>query len=228
MNFLEDFKYGEIKLSGSILNVNPLEVHSKIVEADGLLDYIHIDVMDGLFVPNRTNGVAMYKEARRTENKPFDVHLMVEEPLRELSNFLGASIITFHVETIINEKTMTIDMEKFYEISREIRLMGAKVGIAIKPNTTINFLRNILNKVDLVLVMTVEPGYGGQKLIESTLTKIEMIREMGYMGLLEVDGGITTDNAIDVIQRGADVIVAGTALFDTDDVYDAAWRIKQK
>ena len=119
-------------------------------------------------------------------------------------------------------------MEKFYDISREIRRMGAKVGIAIKPNTTVSFLRNILNKVDLVLVMTVEPGFGGQKLIESTLNKIEKVREMGFNGMLEVDGGITKENAIRVIEKGANVIVAGTSLFGAEDVYDAAWTIKQK
>ncbi|MBR6253762.1 MAG: ribulose-phosphate 3-epimerase [Clostridia bacterium] len=225
---MEEFKYGDIKLSGSILNVNPLEVHSKIIEADGLLDYIHIDVMDGLFVPNRTNGIKMFKDNIRLENKPFDVHLMVEDPLRELSNYIGASIITFHIETLINSKTMQLDMDQFYDISREIKRMGAKVGIAIKPNTTVSFLRNLLNKVDLVLVMTVEPGFGGQKLIESTLNKIEKVREMGFEGMLEVDGGITPENALSVIQKGANVIVAGTSLFGADDVYDAAWTIKQK
>lgn len=228
MNYLENFKYGEIKLSGSILNVNPFEVHSKIAEADGLLDYIHIDVMDGIFVPNKTEGIKMFKENKRLENKPFDVHLMVDDPLRELSNFIGASIISFHVETLINSKTMQLDMEKFYDVSREIKRMGAKVGIAIKPNTTVSFLRNLLNKVDLVLVMTVEPGFGGQKLIEATLNKIEKVREMGFRGMLEVDGGITKENAIQVIEKGANVIVAGTSLFGADDVYDAAWTIKQK
>ncbi len=225
---MEGFKYGEIKLSGSILNVNPLEVHSKITEVDGLLDFIHIDVMDGIFVPNRTDGIKMFKDNKRIENKPFDVHLMVEDPLHEIINYIGASIITFHIETLINNKTMQLDMEKFYDISREIRRMGAKVGIAIKPNTTISFLRNIINKVDLVLVMTVEPGFGGQKLIESTLNKIEKVREMGFDGMLEVDGGITKENAIKVIERGANVIVAGTSLFGAEDVYDAAWMIKQK
>ena len=225
---MENFKYGEIKLSGSILNVNPFEVHSKIAEADGLLDYIHIDVMDGIFVPNKTEGIKMFKENKRLENKPFDVHLMVDDPLRELSNFIGASIISFHVETLINSKTMQLDMEKFYDVSREIKRMGAKVGIAIKPNTTVSFLRNLLNKVDLVLVMTVEPGFGGQKLIEVTLNKIEKVREMGFRGMLEVDGGITKENAIQVIEKGANVIVAGTSLFGADDVYDAAWTIKQK
>ena len=228
MKLLENFKYGEILLSGSLLNVNPLEYHSKIAEADGLLDFIHIDVMDGIFVPNMTDGIKMFKENKRLENKPFDVHLMVQDPLHEIINYIGASIITFHIETLINNKTMQLDMEKFYDISREIKKIGAKVGIAIKPNTTVSFLRNIINKVDLVLVMTVEPGFGYQKLIEATLNKIEKVREMGFDGMLEVDGGITKENAIKVIEKGANVIVAGTALFGSEDIYDTAWTIKQK
>ena len=122
----------------------------------------------------------MFKNSKRMENKPLDVHLMVENPIQVLSNFNGARIITFHIETILDTKTMAIDMNKFYEIASEIRRMGAKVGVALKPNTTVSLLRNILKKVDLVLVMTVEPGYGGQKLITSTLSKIEKVREMGF------------------------------------------------
>lgn len=227
-DFMENKSFKEPQLSASILNANKIELHSKIVELDGLLDYIHIDVMDGVFVPNKTDGIDMFKNAKRTENKPLDVHLMVENPIQVISNFDGASIISFHIETIINSKSMTLDMNKFYELAYEIKYMGAQVGVAIKPNTSVSLLRNILNKIDVVVVMTVEPGYGGQKLIESTLEKIEKIREMGYTKSIEVDGGITCQNAIEPIKRGADIIVAGTALFDADDIYDAGWQIKQK
>ncbi len=126
----------------------------------------------------------MFKNSLKMENKPLDVHLMVENPMQVLSNFNGAKIITFHIETIIDTKTMTVDMNKFYEIASEIRRMGAKVGIALKPNTTVSLLKNVLKKVDLVLIMTVEPGYGGQKLIESTLEKIEKVREMGFLRII--------------------------------------------
>ena len=218
----------DVLLSASILDVNPLELHSKLVVLNGLLDYIHVDVMDGVFVPNKTDGINIFKNVLRQENKPIDVHLMVDSPIQILSNFKGARIITFHIENIIDPKTMSVDMNAFYELSAEIRSYGAKVGVAIKPNTTVSLLRNILKKVDLVLVMTVEPGYGKQKLIESTLDKIERVRSMGFEGLLEVDGGITTDNAIETIKRGANLIVAGTAIFCAEDIYDAAWTIKQK
>lgn len=228
VNNLEKSNNTEVLLSASILDVSPLEVHSKLAVLNGLLDYIHIDVMDGIFVPNKTDGINMFQNAFRQEKTPLDVHLMVDNPTQILSNFQGARIITFHIETIIDPKTMAVNMNRFYEIAAEIRSYGAKVGVAIKPNTTVSLLRNILNKVDLVLVMTVEPGYGKQKLIDSTLDKIEKVRSMGFTGLVEVDGGITTENASEVIDRGANVIVAGTALFSADDIYDAAWTIKQK
>jgi ribulose-phosphate 3-epimerase len=217
----------KVKLSASILNVRKLELHSKIAELKDVIDYIHIDVMDGIFVPNKTPGIDMFKNAKRFETKPLDVHLMVEEPERELSNYDGASIITFHIETVLDTKTMTVNMQKFNEISSEIRELGAKVGISIKPNTTVNLLRNIIRKVDLILVMTVEPGYGGQKLIPSTLDKIENIRKMGFKGIVEVDGGITTENVSEVKKRGATLIVAGTGLFEADNPVEAGKEIKR-
>ncbi len=220
----EDFN--KVYLCGSILNLKPVEMHTKILEIEDILDYIHIDVMDGVFVPNKTNGIEIFKDIKRYERKPMDVHLMVEEPLQVISNFSDASIITFHVEAIINDKTMAIDLEKFNRIVKEIRNLGAKVGVAIKPNTTESLLRIIMSKVDMVLVMTVEPGYGGQKLIPHTLNKIENIRKMGFRGLIEVDGGINVDNAPLAINCGANMIVAGTGLFGVEDMREAARKIK--
>ena len=121
---------------------------------------------------------------------------------------------------------MAIDMEMFNKIVAEIRDLGAKVGVSIKPNTTESLLRPIISKVDLILVMTVEPGYGGQKLIPHTLNKIENVRRMGFRGLLEVDGGITAENASDLRLLGANVIVAGTALFGAEDIREAAKILK--
>ena len=213
-------------LSASVLNIAPVEMHSSLLEIYDILDYIHIDVMDGVFVPNKTNGIDMFKDIIRYEKTPLDVHLMVAEPSRVICNFKGASIITFHIETVINDKTMAIDMEKFNEIVEEIKKVGAKVGVSIKPNTTESLLRRIISKVDLVLVMTVEPGYGGQKLITHTLNKIENVRKMGFDGLLEVDGGINTENAETVRKLGANIIVAGTALFGAEDIRKAAKLIK--
>ena len=216
----------EVYLSGSILKLNPIELHVKILEINDLLDYIHIDVMDGVFVPNKTNGIEMFKEIKRFEKLPLDVHLMVEEPLQVISNFKDARFITFHIETVINDRTMAIDLDKFNGIVQEIRSLGAKVGVAIKPNTTASLLRLVLSKVDMVLVMTVEPGYGGQKLIPHTMSKIENIRKMGFKGLIEVDGGITTENSKELINLGANMIVAGTALFEAEDMREAAIKLK--
>ena len=223
---MENNPINKIYLSGSILDLKPVEVHSKILETGEYLDFIHIDVMDGVFVPNKTNGIDMFKNALRFEKRPLDVHLMVDDPLSVISNFEGAKIITFHVETIINDKTMTLDMEKFNDIAREIRSIGALVGVAIKPNTTESLLRMIMPKVDLILVMTVEPGYGAQKLIPHTINKIENVRKMGFKGFLEVDGGINLDNCEIVQKMGANVIVAGTALFGANYIYEAAKGLK--
>ncbi len=223
---MENNPTSKIYLSGSILNLKPIDVHGKILETGEYLDFIHIDVMDGVFVRNKTNGIDMFKNALRFEKKPLDAHLMVDDPLSVIANFAGAKIITFHVETIINDKTMTLDMDKFNEIIKEIRSINALIGVAIKPNTTESLLRMIMSKVDLILVMTVEPGYGAQKLIPHTISKIENVRKMGFKGLLEVDGGINTENCELVHNMGANVIVAGTALFGAEYVYEAAKKLK--
>ena len=207
----------DVYLSASVLDLNPLELHSKILEAGEYLDFIHIDVMDGIFVKNKTNAIEIFKNAKKTEKKPFDVHLMVEDPLQVIENFEDAKIITFHIETIINDKTMTIDMEKFYEISNAINSMGAMVGVAIKPNTTESLLRAIMNKVDLILVMTVEPGYGAQKFIDDVIPKIEKLIDLKskYNYLVEVDGGIN-DESIKKLSN-IDIVVSGSYVCKSDD-----------
>ena len=220
-----DKMINKVMLSPSILNVDKFKLHSYLSEIDSYTSYIHIDVMDGIFVPNKTDGIAMYKEVKRIEKKPLDVHLMVVDPIDEIDNYKDAGIITFHVETIINPSNMRINLLEFDKIVKKIKSYGAKVGIAIKPRTTISLLINLLDKVDNILVMTVEPGYGGQKLIPSTLDKINSLRKMGYKGIIEVDGGITTENAKEVIDRGANLIVAGTAIFGATDIKEAASKI---
>lgn len=208
-----------VSISPSTLNLTLEELPSKIKEIEDLIEYIHIDVMDGKFVPNQTNGVEMFKIAKEISNKPLDVHLMVEKPLDEIKKYEGAEIITFHLEALENQ-------EEVLDVIDIIKRMNAKVGISIKPNTSVDILKNILDKIDMVLVMTVEPGYGGQKLLVETLEKVSELRKMGFDKLIEVDGGIKIENAELVRSFGIDIIVAGTAVFGAENPRKAIKKIK--
>ena len=168
-------------------------------------EWVHIDVMDGVFVPNISFGFPVLKAIR--------VHLMIVEPERYVARFAeaGADIVTFHYEA-------TYDPRGCIEM---IRKAGAKAGVSIKPATSVEVLRDILPLVDLVLVMSVEPGFGGQSFIPASIGKIEvlraMARELGLQTVIEVDGGISSHNAREVYQAGADVLVAGNAVFGAAD-----------
>lgn len=208
-----------IKISPSILSV-PIElVPEKIKKVEKNIDYIHIDVMDGKFVSNKTSGVEMFNTAKIASDKPLDVHLMVENPINEIEKYEGAEIITFHIEAVNSE-------EEVLEIIEKIHSIGAKVGISIRPNTKVENLEKYFEKIELVLVMTVEPGYGGQKLISETLEKISTLRNFGFKGLIEVDGGVTVDNSSLVKEYDVDIIVAGTAVFSALDENEAILKLK--
>lgn len=209
----------KVSISPSTLSLTLEELPSKIKEIEDLIEYIHIDVMDGMFVPNQTNGLEMFKTAKEVSNKPLDVHLMVEKPLEEIKKYEGAKIITFHLESFENQ-------EEVLEAIDVIKKINAKVGISIKPNTSVDVLKDILDKIDMVLVMTVEPGYGGQKLLVETLEKVKKLREMGFYKLIEVDGGIKVENAELVRSYGVDIIVAGTAVFGAENPREAIRKIK--
>lgn len=210
----------EVKLSPSILSVALEDVAVRLKKIEDLIDYVHIDVMDGKFVANKTNGVGMFDEARKASCKPLDVHLMVENPIEEIKKYKGAEVITFHIEAVKSE-------DEALEIIEMIKSFDAKAGISVRPNTSISTLINLLNKLDLVLIMTVEPGYGGQKLIPETLEKVKELRDLGFEGLIEVDGGINTENADLVRKYDVDVIVAGTAIFSAADELYAVEKIKK-
>ena len=176
-------------------------------------EWVHIDVMDGVFVPNISFGFPGMKPIRKATEKVLDVHLMIVEPEKYVRRFVeaGADYVTFHYEA-----TENIDL-----CIREIRDAGAKVGISIKPKTEVAVLKELLHKVDMVLIMSVEPGFGGQSFIEGSLDKISELKalrdELGLDFLIEVDGGISAKNAGELFAAGAEALVAGSAVFGAED-----------
>lgn len=185
--------------------------------------YLHVDVMDGQFVPNISFGIPVIRSLRKVSELFFDVHLMIDKPERLIERFAesGADMINFHVEA-------TEDPEG---VIRKIHSLGKKAAITINPGTPISAIQSYLELVDMVLVMTVEPGYGGQKLIESCLDKVTELRKLAQdCGLdfdIEVDGGITPDNVHRAIEAGANVIVAGSAVFKDDIAENVKHFLKQ-
>jgi ribulose-phosphate 3-epimerase len=205
-------KNQRIKIAPSILSADFARLGEQVQEVTKAgADYIHIDVMDGRFVPQITIGAPVVAAIRSWTDLPLDVHLMIESPEQQISQFAkaGANIITVHMETCPH-------------IHRGVQMIkdeGCKAGISINPATSISVLDEILPEVDLVLLMTVNPGFGGQKFIESTLNKIERLRKVldrrKLKAELEVDGGINTETAPRVVKAGARVLVAGAAIFES-------------
>ena len=202
-----------IKLAPSILSADfarLLEDVKKVEEAG--CEYLHIDVMDGHFVPNITLGPAIVKSLRKDVNMVFDTHLMIEDPIRYVDEFarLGSDGITVHLESC----------KDVHATLRRIREHGRKVGISIKPDTELDALLPYMDEVDMILVMSVEPGFGGQGYLEKSTERIREVRRMietsGRNIDLEVDGGIRLDNLKMVLDAGANVIVAGSAVFHGD------------
>ena len=201
-----------MKLSPSILSTDftQLDAQVQCVDKAGA-DYIHLDVMDGQFVPNISFGMPVIQAVRKVTEKPLDVHLMIEEPIRYLQEFkdAGADIVTVHAESCKHlHRTIT-----------RIRELDMKAGVALNPATSVNVLNYIFDDIDMVLVMSVNPGFGGQAFIPGVLDKIKRVRKIaedkGLKNLeIEVDGGITLNNISTVVDAGADVIVAGSAIFN--------------
>ena len=200
-----------VKLAPSILSADFARLGEQVREAsEAGADYIHVDVMDGRFVPNLTIGPLVVAAIRPHTSLPLDVHLMVVEPEHLIRDFVsaGADKVTVHQEAVP-------------ELRRAVHLikeLGATAGVAISPDTPASTLDEVIADLDLVLVMTVNPGYGGQPFISSVLPKVRRVREMieagGFTAELEVDGGIKADNVATLVEAGADVIVAGSAVFN--------------
>jgi ribulose-phosphate 3-epimerase len=186
-------------------------------------DWIHLDIMDGVFVPNISFGFAIIKAVKKVAVKPLDVHLMIIDPDRYLNQFgeAGAAYLTVQYEACNHlHRTVT-----------EIRDLGMKAGVAINPHTPVSLLKNILPFIDIVLIMTVNPGFSGQLFIEESYNKITELRKMidsgVYNVLIEVDGGIDTVNASKLIESGADVLVAGSSVFGSADPIKTIQRLKR-
>jgi ribulose-phosphate 3-epimerase len=201
----------KIKIAPSILSADfsKLGEEIKAIENAGA-DLVHIDVMDGVFVPNLTIGPVVIKNIRKITKLPFDVHLMIVNPEKYIDDYrqAGADIITIHTEASTH-----LD-----RAIHQIKASGAKAGVSIVPSTPVSVLKHILPEIDLVLIMSVNPGFGGQKFIEYSTDKISELRKMidstGKDIMLEVDGGINKETAKKVINAGANVLVAGSAVFD--------------
>ncbi|HBG06180.1 MAG: ribulose-phosphate 3-epimerase [Geobacteraceae bacterium GWC2_58_44] len=213
------------KIAPSILSADFSRLGEEIaaIEAAGA-DYVHIDVMDGQFVPNITIGPLIVEAVRRVTRLPLDVHLMIAEPDRYIASFAeaGADIIVVHAEAT-NHLHRTVQL---------IKSLGKRAGVSLNPATPLNLLDYVLEDLDLVLLMTVNPGFGGQSFIDACIPKIQALRgtmdRRGIEAELEVDGGVKTDNIARIAHAGADVFVAGSAVFNSPDYAATIAELKRR
>ena len=204
-----------VKISPSILSADFANLERDIRKIASA-DYVHVDVMDGLFVPNITIGIPVVKALRPTTSLPLDVHLMIERPVRYVDQFCdaGADIVSCHVESDTEENTR--------EALKKIHAKGKKAGVVVKPKTPAEAVLPFLDDCDIVLVMTVEPGFGGQSFMADMMPKVAQIRrwidERGLDCELEVDGGVALGTRDACVNAGANVLVAGSAVYGAEDI----------
>ena len=210
-------------IAPSILSANFLNLEQDIAMINASeADWFHIDVMDGRFVPNITFGMPVIAAMKKKAQKPFDVHLMIVEPEHYFEAFAkaGADILTVHIETSTH----------LHRSMQAIKALGMKAWVAVNPHTPVSLLADIITDIDVVCLMSVNPGFGGQKFIANTHRKIrelkQIINERGASTLIEIDGGVTLDNIGQLINDGADVLVAGNTVFSSPDPTDTIKRLK--
>lgn len=210
---------GKIKISPSLLSVDIGNIQRDVELLADHVDYFHVDVMDGHFVPNLSFGVPVVKGLKKFTNVPLDVHLMIDNPSKYIEPFInaGSDIVTVHVE--VEDDIMWC--------LKKIKEMGAKSGLALNPDTDPAILKPYLEYTDMVLQMTVFPGFGGQSMVEEAIKNISVIRDMIGDKDLEVDGGITAENVDVLVKEGANVIVSGSGIFKYDDISLAADNLRK-
>lgn len=211
-------------IAPSVLSANFLDLGTDIdMINNSEADWFHLDVMDGRFVPNISFGLPVIKAMKKKAQKPFDVHLMIEEPEKYFQEFkdAGADILTVHYEASTH----------LHRNLQAIKALGMKAGVSLNPHTPVQLLEDVINDIDLVLIMSVNPGFGGQKFIPQAIEKVRKLKRLIFDSnsdaMIEIDGGVTIENAPELVAAGVDVLVAGNTVFSSPDPAETIKKLKQ-